>query len=345
MHHIGVVIIGRNEGNRLRFCLAGMRGLSGRVVYVDSGSTDGSPAAAREMGVDVVQLDADVAFTAARARNAGARRLAEIAPSAELVQFLDGDCEVEPGWLSAGAAALDARPDVAVVFGRRRERFPDASIYNRLCDLEWNTPIGEATECGGDAMMRLSAFQQAGGYDPNLIAGEEPELCVRLRNNGWKLFRIDAPMTRHDAAMLHFSQWWRRNLRAGHAYAEGSALHGNEPTRHWVKQARSNWAWGLVLPAAALILAYPTRGISVAAALALYGVLGLKVYWARRKSAQGNEFAALYAAACVVAKIPLAWGQLGFWVGKFRGRRAGLIEYKLPPESTGTMAVDPTLSS
>jgi GT2 family glycosyltransferase len=342
MHSIGIVIIGRNEGNRLRLCLAGVHEFATRVVYVDSGSTDGSPAAAREMGVHVVQLETDVPFTAARARNAGARRLTEVAPSVELVQFVDGDCEVEPGWLTRAAEELDARPDVAVVFGRRRERFPEASIYNRLCDLEWNTPIGEATECGGDAMMRLAPFQQVGGYDSNLIAGEEPELCVRLRDKGWKLLRIDAPMTRHDAAMMRFGQWWRRNLRAGHAFAEGSDMHGNQPSRHWVKQARSNWAWGLALPAGALILAYSTRGASVAAAIVLYMALGLKVYLARRESPRGTGYAALYAAACVVAKVPQSWGQLGFWAGRVVGRRASLIEYKLPPDSRGTVAVDST---
>ena len=99
------------------------------------------------------------------------------------------------GWFEAALAAMDRDPQLAVVCGRRRERFRERSIYHRLCDLEWDTPVGEARACGGDALMRVTALQQAGGYNEAVIAGEEPELCVRLRQCGWKVWRIEAEMT------------------------------------------------------------------------------------------------------------------------------------------------------
>jgi glycosyltransferase involved in cell wall biosynthesis len=55
--HVGVVVIGRNEGERLKRCLISATTQSTRVVYVDSGSSDNSPAIARDLGADVVDLD------------------------------------------------------------------------------------------------------------------------------------------------------------------------------------------------------------------------------------------------------------------------------------------------
>jgi GT2 family glycosyltransferase len=230
---VGVVAIGRNEGERLARCLASLDPAARPTVYVDSGSTDGSPDRARSLGAEVVALDLSVPFTAARARNAGFDRLLAVAPEVEYVQFADGDCEVDPNWIPTATAELDARPDVAVVCGRRRERFPAATVYNRLCDLEWAGPAGETLACGGDALVRVSALKAVGGYRPDLIAGEEPELCVRLRANGGKIVRLAAEMTRHDAAMTRFGQWWKRNVRAGHAFAQVSRLHARSPFGIW----------------------------------------------------------------------------------------------------------------
>ncbi len=170
--HLGCVVIGRNEGDRLRRCLESLLGRAQRIVYVDSGSTDGSPQMAREKGVEVVALDMSRPFTAARARNEGFVRLMEIDPAIDRVQFVDGDCEVVADWLERASAELDLRPELAVVCGRRRERHPEASVYNQLCDIEWDTPIGDAYTCGADAMKRVSAYRQFGGFEPSLIAGE-----------------------------------------------------------------------------------------------------------------------------------------------------------------------------
>ena len=180
----GVVVIGRNEGERLRRCLDSVLGSSRAVVYVDSGSTDGSVELARALGAVVHALDLRQPFTAARARNEGLRHLLSVVPELEWVQFVDGDCEVAPGWIAQATVFVADRPDVAAVCGRRRERYPERSVFNRLCDIEWDTPIGEARACGGDVLMRTAALRQVDGYRADLIAGEEPELCVRLRARG-----------------------------------------------------------------------------------------------------------------------------------------------------------------
>jgi GT2 family glycosyltransferase len=324
---IGVVAIGRNEGERLARCLGSLVGRVELLVYVDSGSTDGSVERARALGAEVVSLDLRRPFTAARARNEGFERLRERAPDLELVQFVDGDCEVVPGWIEAARASLDARPDVAVVCGRRRERYPEASLYNRVIDVEWDTPVGEARACGGDAMMRASAFREVGAFDPSLIAGEEPELCVRLRARGWKVLRIDHEMTLHDAAITELSQWWRRAVRSGHAYAEGAAKHGAPPERHWVRETRRIVFWGAALPALALGAAPFTAGLSLGL-FAGYPISAYRAYRAVRRRGVPLESAAAYAAFMTLAKGAELQGALQYWRNEARGRRGGLIEYK-----------------
>ena len=298
------------------------------VVYVDSGSTDGSVAIARSLGVHVVDLDSSIPFTAVRGRNAGLEYLLVVEQNTEFVQFVDGNCQVTEGWLERAAHELITQPDVVVVCGRRREEFPNNSIYNRLCNLEWDTPVGEAKACGGDAMMRVSALKQVKGFNPNMIAGEEPELCVRLRQAGGRILRIDAEMTLHDAQITRFGQWWRRSLRAGHAYAEGSWLHGHSPEHHWVKESRSIWLWGLLLPLLAIATAWLTSGLSILLLLMGYAVLGDKVYQNTLQRGFNSEDALLYSLSCMLSKFPQVQGQIQFHIFRLLKRQRTLVEYK-----------------
>ncbi len=324
---IGIVAIGRNEGERLRTCLtAATLRKDAAVVYVDSGSTDGSRELARSLGADVVELDLSTPFTAARARNEGFQRLIAKNPDLEFVQFMDGDCELNPQWIDKALAEMSKHPKAAIVCGRRRERFPERSKYNLLCDLEWNTPIGQTKYCGGDTLMRVKPFLDVDGYNPSVIAGEEPEMCVRVRHAGWEIYRIDAEMTLHDAAMSRFGQWWKRNLRAGHAYAEGAHMHGKPPEMHWVKEVRSNWVWGLLIPLLAIIPAYFTQGWSLLL-LGLYLLQGYKVYQYARTRYPADA-ARLYALFIVIGKIPQMLGQLKFTLNRLTGKKSKIIEYK-----------------
>lgn len=331
MSQIGVVAIGRNEGERLRRCLRSVADRGLVLVYVDSGSRDGSVEMARGMGVEVVDLDLSRPFSAARARNEGLERLLGVAPEVQYVQFVDGDCEIVEGWIDRARRELDDHPDLAAVCGRLRERHPERSVYNRLADLEWDTPTGEAKACGGVAVMRVAALRQVGGFDPDLIAGEEPELCVRLRRSGWRIFRIDAEMALHDMAMTRFRQWWKRSARAGHAFAEGAALHGGAPERHYVRETRSIVVWGLVAPVACLALAWPTRGASLVLLLAGYVLLFGRVYRScRRKRGSAPADARAFAFFVVVGKIPGAIGVLRYWLGRASGKRSRVVDFRGP---------------
>ncbi|MEM6552982.1 MAG: glycosyltransferase family 2 protein [Planctomycetota bacterium] len=342
---VGVVVIGRNEGERLRHCLESVVNRAAAVVYTDSGSTDGSVALAESLGVEVVELDLSVPFTAARARNEGFVRLQQVLPEVAYVQMVDGDCEVVEGWLETAVAYLEANPKFAVACGRRRERFPDATVYNRLADMEWDTPIGMAQSCGGDALFRSEALREVGGYNPKVIAGEEPEMCVRLRQAGWLIERLDAEMTLHDANMTSFNQWWKRNVRAGHAYAQGAHMHG-KTDGHNVKQVRSIAFWGMAVPTGIVITStagllitlwgIPSVGL-VLVGLAILGVMGfvllaLKVQRYRRRLGDDRKSAAIYGDFTAIGKLPNAIGVCKFHWNRLRNKQSILIEYKPPAE-------------
>ena len=321
---IGLVVIGRNEGARLVRCLEACAREGGPVVYVDSGSTDGSPDAARRLGATVVALDMAIPFTAARARNEGFATLMRLHPGLARVQFLDGDCELASGWVATASTFLDAHPGIAAVCGRRLERFPDASLYNRLCDIEWNTPVGEARAFGGDVLIRAQALAAIGGYRDDLIAGEEPELCVRLRGAGWKIWRLEHDMTWHDAGMTRWTQWWRRNVRSGHAFAEGAFLHGAPPERHFVAETRRAMLWGALLPVALLLATlawWPLAWLWLA-----YPLQWLRV--ALRLRAAGQPIPWTQSAFFLQGRFAEAAGALRFWWGRTMERRSAIIEYK-----------------
>lgn len=334
----GAVIIGRNEGTRLRKCIDSVKPHIRNIVYVDSGSTDGSVEHAKSIGIDVIKLDMSHPFTAARARNEGFFHLIQSHSDIDYVQFVDGDCELSDSWLKQAKATFSQYEDLAVVCGRRRERFPDASIYNRFCDIEWNTPIGETNACGGDSLMKVTPLLEAGGFNPTLIAGEEPELCVRLRLAGWKIRRIKSEMTLHDADIHKFSQWWKRAVRTGHAYAEGYTLHGKSTLRHYARPIRSIFIWGCIAPLLMLISLVSTIWMPWSLLMTMVCLLGYaKIithsYHDGRDRGGDASSALLYGLSTALAKFPQLIGAMKYYINRQLGKASTLIEYKVSGHS------------
>ena len=322
---VGAVVIGRNEGERLSRCLTSLTKQLNKIVYVDSGSTDNSLENAAMMDIEVINLNLNQPFTAARARNEGFRHLIQVFPEVEYVQFVDGDCEVVSTWFNESIVFIDSNQDYAAVCGRRRERYPEQSIYNLMCDIEWNTPIGDAKACGGDAMFRVKAFNQVEGYRNDLIAGEEPELCLRLRALGWKIMRLDSEMTMHDAAITKFSQWWKRNVRSGYAFAEGAYLHGAAPNKHWVKESRRAMIWGLLIPILAILLGMLSWLLAVITML-VYPLQITRL--AVRNLKLTIKHPLKIAFFNVLSKFAEMYGQINYYYLRFFRKTPKLIEYK-----------------
>lgn len=331
---IGVVVIGRNEGERLKRCLRSLPE-NCPVVYVDSGSTDGSVEFARSIGVDVLELDMAIPFTAARARNAGWKYLNEARSNLDFIQFIDGDCEIFPDWFVQAVSALRSEQKMAAVFGRLRERFPDSSIYNRMCDAEWNVPVGVVDHCGGNAMFRCSTLALTGGFNEELIAGEEPDLCLRMQQNGYFVQKISADMGLHDAAIFTFGSWWKRTKRGGYAYAEHVCRHRLLSFPNWRRQLGSMIFWTTGLPTflvAVLLLVFqqPLYALSSACMIwvVLYGLQISRIAFRNSQNGASKSHAILSAAFLMIGKIPQMIGAITFLANRIRRKRQMLIEHR-----------------
>ncbi len=313
------VVIGRNEGASLGAAIAALRADVRRVVYVDSASSDDSVAVARAAGADAV-VALDPPLSAARARNAGLRALADDPPA--FVQLVDGDCVLVPGWIGAGRAALEARADLAAVFGRVREEAPEATVYNRMQDHEWATVVARGDSFTGVFLGRYAPLMAAGGFRDDLIAGEEGEFCDRLRAAGWQVAPVPQCMATHDLNMHRLGAFWRRAVRAGHSFAQVGALTGA-----WRAERLRAWLWAGFLPLVALgaLLAAP---MAVLAVLALYAASITRNAWRLRGEGFSTRHALQGAALLTLSKFANLQGMLTWHARRLRGRGPELIEYR-----------------
>jgi GT2 family glycosyltransferase len=328
---LAVVVIGRNEGDRLKRCLASVQAQVARIVYVDSGSNDGSVAHARSLRIDVVELDRSAPFTAARGRNAGFEALNVNGDLPDYVQFIDGDCLLAPGWTAAGLAHLEARPDLGIVTGWRSEIERDRSVYNAICDFEWHRPAGPIVACGGDMMVRAKAFLALTGFNPQVIAAEDDEFCARMRKSGLGIERLPLSMTRHDAAMTRFSEWWRRAVRSGHGFAQVGHLHPD----HFRAERWRVLFYGLILPLIALcglglMLAGAvwTGSVVLAVALGVYGLSWLRAMQGLVRAGLPAPEAMHHAVYLSLSKFPNMIGMLTYQFRRWQRRDMNIIEYK-----------------
>ena len=327
--NIAAVVIGRNEGERLEPSLRSVQAARLPVVYVDSGSSDGSLAVARKIGVVLVELDPARPFSAARARNEGLDEAVRRWPDTQFVLFLDGDCVLDQDFPPAALKTFEQNSDCAVVTGHLSERSPEASVYNRLCAIEWRGPTGRIEsvgDLGGIMAARVSALRDVGGFDEQIIAGEDTELGVRLALAGRSLIKIDRPMATHDAQILRFSQWWTRAVRGGHALAQRYARNGRSRLHDGRRELVSALFWGFALPLLVLTLLLPTRGASLLL-LTGYAVIGWRVYRYYVRTGVSNSDALLAARFNIYSRFAHFLGIIRYGMNSLRGR-FHIIEYK-----------------
>lgn len=331
---VSVVVIGRNEGERLTRCLASVQSanwgvLTHEVVYVDSNSTDDSLARAGAARARALLLQ-DPAPCAAKARNLGWRQA-----GGSMILFLDGDTELHPEFVLRAHAALVGDSGLCAAWGHRREAQPHRSLYMRVLDLDWLYPPGRTPYFGGDVLVRRVALEQVGGFDPTLNAGEEPELCARLRAQGWQIEHLDVPMTRHDLGIYSFSAYCRRAYRSGIAYAEVAHRMRERNDPLWQRESRRDFRHGLLFLMAPLVLA-PVIALVPALAvplgllvLALLARSALRCAW---KAPREPGLRWLYALHSQLQKVPAFWGQVAWLRARKRRASLGLVEYRGSPQ-------------
>jgi glycosyltransferase involved in cell wall biosynthesis len=327
LKRMGFVVIGRNEGSRLRACLASIRDRTEFFVYVDSGSTDGSPCIAREVGAEVVELDSRIPFSAARARNAGFERLCECYGDLQYVHFVDGDCVLVADWPAEAIGVLEGDAGIVAVCGCRRESFPDASVFNRICDVEWRIPpIGEAEVFGGEVVIRVDSFAQVSGYDADVIACEDEELALRLRAIGGRILRLDVTSSHHDAAIFSLNAWFLRAVRWGHGVAQVGSMHAGSLEYYYAKTRRRTWVYGGAIPMAVIGFALPTHGLSFVLLLLYVLQFCRSVNVTQSKGIVDESL--LWSLSCVTAQPANFAGMLLYYYRSWLGTGLQIIEYK-----------------
>ena len=320
---VDVVLIGRNEGEKLVRSLASVAPQARRMVYVDSGSSDQSVANAEQAGAIVVRLDMSVPFTAARARNEGFAALMAQDTPPDVVQFLDGDCIMAEGWLAKAEARLRSGDGLALVTGQQHEMRRNATVFNQMFDVEWSRPAGEILTCPGNMMVRVGAFEKVGGFNPKVIAAEDDEFCTRLRKAGWRLVRIAEPMAGHDANMTRFAQWWKRAERTGHGFAQVGYMH----PEYFVRERQRGWVYGVILPVFALVGAFVSPVVPVLV-LGLYALSYWKTMRGLRAEGLPAREARAHAVFLTLSKFPNVLGMIRFHWRRLSHAQMRIIEYK-----------------
>lgn len=296
------------------------------ICYVDGGSSDDSIATARRYaGVSVVALNPEFP-TPGLQRNHGWK-----SGNAPFVQFLDSDTILDPRWLRKAIDAMQ-ESSTGAVNGFRREMHPESTVYNWIGDIEWNGRPGESDCFGGDVLVRRSALDATGGYDETLVGGEDPELSRRIIRAGWRIYRLDALMTRHDLAMTTVNQYLRRAFRSGYGFAAVRSREAKAGSSFWGYDARKITikaggflfllALGLTLMTAsyAMILNLAGMLFSAAGLAMLFSPRLFRIEKFMREYELNRKDAKRYAVHCSIVVIPQFAGMVRFYVGNLFNR-------------------------
>ena len=263
---LSVVIKALDEAGKIEACLRSVLAATDpettEIIVADSLSEDQTVAVASRFPVKVVQL--------ARIEDRGCGSAAQLGyqhARGRRLLLLDGDMELDPGFLPAANATLDADPKLAGVGGMVVDRVMTLEFRRRQKKLSGSDTPGLHDHLNGGGLFRMEAIRPFGYLtDRNLHSCEELELGIRLTAAGWRLRRFDQPSVYHyghaTAAFPLLLRRWRTRYLHGH----GEVLRAKWNTgSRWrvVRGARLYFAavlwWGalLCLLAAALVSAAP----------------------------------------------------------------------------------------
>lgn len=192
-----------------------------KIIVADSLSTDNTQQLASHKGVTVVSLT----DPADRCCGVG-HQLGYLYSEGEYILLMDGDMELEPGFIDKAVEFLKANPDYAGVAGTVEmdgaENYEFKSRKQRINEIY---PLGDCDHLGGGGLYRRSAIEDIGYLsNRNLHAYEEAELGIRLLAAGYKLHRLDVPYFSHTSYTMPTFKMLKYRWRSGFHQAPGELL-------------------------------------------------------------------------------------------------------------------------
>jgi len=184
---VTIVIPAFNEEDRIAACVEGLRKIDypaelTEVVVVDNASTDGTAEAVRRSGARLLFLEEG---KVGAVRNHGVRET-----DGEVVAFIDADCIALTTWLRGAVKVLQDDSSTVAVGGKYLA--PPTCTW---MEAAWaSVPDDRVAEvdalAGGSFVVRRTQFEEVGGFDESLNAGEDFELSHRLRELGGRILRV-----------------------------------------------------------------------------------------------------------------------------------------------------------
>ncbi len=301
---IAVVVCTHNGERPIGDCLRGLMQLeypNFEVIVVDDGSTDATAAIVKKHDVRLISIRSS---GLAIARNTGME-----AATGEIVAYIDDDAWPDPHWLTYLAATF-LRSAHAGVGGPNIPPPGEGSI----ADCVTNAPGGpihvllsdhEAEHIPGCNMaFRKACLQAIGGFDPQFrVAGDDVDVCWRLRQRGWTLGFSHAAVVWHrrrgslraywkqqkgygEAEALLQKKWPEKYNAAGHLSWSGR-VYGNGLTHAlgWPRGRIYEGTWGSALfkslyqPAPSVLWALPLMPEWYLIIVALAALFALGIFW------------------------------------------------------------------
>ena len=195
---LSILIKAFNEETMISNCLeaavAEALKYDGEVILVDSLSTDMTVEIARRYPIRIIQFEHKADCGCASAVQLGYQYA-----RGDYLYILDGDMELQRGFLSLALNYLESNPDVAGVAGKLLDtNIKTRGDERRALRAAGLQQITEALDLGGGGLYRRKAIESIGYLTHRwLPACEEAELGVRLRASGWRLIRLP------EVAVLH----------------------------------------------------------------------------------------------------------------------------------------------
>jgi GT2 family glycosyltransferase len=216
---VSVVVCSHNGERTLGDCLDGLEALEYpdfEVIVVDDGSTDGTAAIATQHGFRVI--------TTRHQGLASARNTGLSAATGEIVAYIDDDARPDPDWLTFLATSFLTTSHVGI--GGPNVEYPGDGEVAECVAKAPGGPVHvlvsdtEAEHLPGcNCAFRKAALEGVGGFDTRFwAAGDDVDLCWRLRDEGWTLgFSPGAVVWHHARASLR--AYWRQQVGYGKAEA------------------------------------------------------------------------------------------------------------------------------